>query len=324
MPLTDYMTKISTTVFNQADSLQKIECNLDVATQNISKLETRPTSQKEIYSDQRKDINRCISDIASLDQNNKIIHSRFEEKLNKAIQDTKQVATKLSEARNKAPAPKFQVPDSRFDNINKMIHDLDKEIQNMMNKIAIYSQKKGYFAGTHPTVPNYNNATKLFSILKPTKHQSHQTQFLSNLEHIKFSGDDILQLETTWNAIGTAFSNTFGTFRTLPKYRDLLHSDKTTIYDFLFPPKNSPFFLQAEATYFQLADALHTHLSKDKTITVEQTPKIHMNFNLKKHNPDGFLILKHIIFELSPHLGGKGPDAQERFDSFHISSEETL
>eukprot|EP00957_Ditylum_brightwellii_P049135 3728122-Ditylum_brightwellii.AAC.1 len=46
--------------------------------------------------------------------------------------------------------------------------------------------------------------------------------------------------------------------------------------------------------------------------------------NLKKHNPDGFIILKFIIFELSPHLGGKGPDAQERADSFCILSEGTL
>eukprot|EP00957_Ditylum_brightwellii_P026969 2039061-Ditylum_brightwellii.AAC.1 len=49
-----------------------------------------------------------------------------------------------------------------------------------------------------------------------------------------------------------------------------------------------------------------------------------MKFNLKKHNPDGFIILKYIIFEVSPHLGGKGPDAQERVDSFLMSSEETL
>eukprot|EP00957_Ditylum_brightwellii_P014430 1086443-Ditylum_brightwellii.AAC.1 len=49
-----------------------------------------------------------------------------------------------------------------------------------------------------------------------------------------------------------------------------------------------------------------------------------MIFNLKKHNPDGFIILKSSIFELSPHLGEKGPDAQERVYSFHILSEETL
>eukprot|EP00957_Ditylum_brightwellii_P195493 14895237-Ditylum_brightwellii.AAC.1 len=156
------------------------------------------------------------------------------------------------------------------------------------------------------------------------KHQLHQTQFLSNLEHIKFSEDDILQLETTWNVICTAFSSTFGTFRTLCKYRDLIHSDKKNIYDFLFPPKSSQCFPQTEAKYFQLADALHTHLSKEKTIPVEQAPQTDMIFNLKKHNPDGFIIFKSIIFELSPHLGGKGLDAQERVYSSHITPEETL
>eukprot|EP00957_Ditylum_brightwellii_P134689 10268356-Ditylum_brightwellii.AAC.1 len=101
--------------------------------------------QKEIYSNQQKDINRCITTILSHDQNNKVIHSHFEEKLNKAVHDTEQVATKLSEAHNKAPALQFHVPDSRFDNIDKMLHDHDKEIQNLMNKVAIYSQQKGHF-----------------------------------------------------------------------------------------------------------------------------------------------------------------------------------
>eukprot|EP00957_Ditylum_brightwellii_P195522 14898223-Ditylum_brightwellii.AAC.1 len=43
MPLADFMTKISTTVFTHEESLQKVKCNLDVATQNIFKLETRLT-----------------------------------------------------------------------------------------------------------------------------------------------------------------------------------------------------------------------------------------------------------------------------------------
>eukprot|EP00957_Ditylum_brightwellii_P005442 416309-Ditylum_brightwellii.AAC.1 len=72
------------------------------------------------------------------------------------------------------------------------------------------------------------------------------------------------------------------------------------------------YFPQAQVAYFKLADAIHIHLSKDKTIPVDQAPKTHMIFNLKKHNPDGFIILKSIIFGLSPHIGGKGPDAQER------------
>eukprot|EP00957_Ditylum_brightwellii_P090216 6871094-Ditylum_brightwellii.AAC.1 len=43
MSLTAYMAKISNTVLAHDDTLQKVECNLDVATQNISRLDTRLT-----------------------------------------------------------------------------------------------------------------------------------------------------------------------------------------------------------------------------------------------------------------------------------------
>eukprot|EP00957_Ditylum_brightwellii_P073534 5587323-Ditylum_brightwellii.AAC.1 len=109
-------------------------------------------------------------DIANHDQNNKVIHTCFEEKLDKAILDIKRVATKLSEACNRAPALQFHVPDSRIDNINKALHYHDEEIQNLMNKVAIYSQQKGHFTGSYSTVPNYNDTTELILVLKPTKH----------------------------------------------------------------------------------------------------------------------------------------------------------
>eukprot|EP00957_Ditylum_brightwellii_P021044 1585578-Ditylum_brightwellii.AAC.1 len=50
MPLDDFMSKVSDTVLAHDDTLQKVECNLNVAIQNISKLDTRLTSQKEIYA----------------------------------------------------------------------------------------------------------------------------------------------------------------------------------------------------------------------------------------------------------------------------------
>eukprot|EP00957_Ditylum_brightwellii_P051907 3937067-Ditylum_brightwellii.AAC.1 len=90
--------------------------------------------QKEIYSTQQKDINRCISNIASYDQNNKVIISKFEEKLNKAILDIEQVATKLSETCNKAPSLNFQAADSRTDNIEETLLNHDDEIQKLVNK----------------------------------------------------------------------------------------------------------------------------------------------------------------------------------------------
>eukprot|EP00957_Ditylum_brightwellii_P181563 13830041-Ditylum_brightwellii.AAC.1 len=48
--------------------------------------------------------------MSSHDQNKKFIHSCFEEKLNKAIHDTKQIAMKLSDACNQVPALQFHAP----------------------------------------------------------------------------------------------------------------------------------------------------------------------------------------------------------------------
>eukprot|EP00957_Ditylum_brightwellii_P116260 8868127-Ditylum_brightwellii.AAC.1 len=65
-------------------------------TQNVSKFNAKLTMQKEVYSNQQKDINQCPSDISSHIQNYKVIQSQFEEELDKAILNTKQVATNLS------------------------------------------------------------------------------------------------------------------------------------------------------------------------------------------------------------------------------------
>eukprot|EP00957_Ditylum_brightwellii_P176174 13414468-Ditylum_brightwellii.AAC.1 len=81
---------LSSTVFSNEESLKKIKSNLNIMTQTISKFKHKLVMKKEIYSTHLKDINSCISTIASHDQNNKVIYSRFEEKLNKAILDTEQ------------------------------------------------------------------------------------------------------------------------------------------------------------------------------------------------------------------------------------------
>jgi hypothetical protein len=128
-------------------------------------------------------------------KNNTKITTQFEEKSTKAIINTNQVAMNLSEACDKATSSKFLQTNSRIDVIDKTLQEQEDEIQNLMDKISIYSQQKGQYASLHQTIPNCNDTTKLFPILKPMKHHNHQTQFLSNLEHITFSGDDILHLE---------------------------------------------------------------------------------------------------------------------------------
>eukprot|EP00957_Ditylum_brightwellii_P205991 15346332-Ditylum_brightwellii.AAC.1 len=169
--------KINTTVFSNEESLQKIESKLNTMSHNISKFYYQLNKAEKIYVDQQKAINQCITEVQIHIQNNKVIHSQFKEKLDKAILHTKHVATNLSKACDKDTPSKFQLTNSRINDIDKLLHDQEEEIQLLMDIISIYSQQKGQFAGTHSTVPNYNDTTELFPILKPMKHQSHQTQF---------------------------------------------------------------------------------------------------------------------------------------------------
>eukprot|EP00957_Ditylum_brightwellii_P120417 9187939-Ditylum_brightwellii.AAC.1 len=131
------LSTLSSTVFSNEESLKKTELKLDDVTQNISKLKTKLVTQKEIYFSQQKDINRCILTISSFDQNNRVIHSQFEEKLNIAIHDTEQVAMKLSNACNQAPALQFHASYSRFDDIEESLLKYDDEIQMFVNKAPI-------------------------------------------------------------------------------------------------------------------------------------------------------------------------------------------
>eukprot|EP00957_Ditylum_brightwellii_P152538 11611146-Ditylum_brightwellii.AAC.1 len=100
-------------------------------TQTVSKLDHQLNKELEIYIEQQKAINSCITTAESHVQNNNAIISTFDEKLNKVILYTKQVATDLCKACNKATSLKFQASDSRPDNIDKTLHDHDEERQAM-------------------------------------------------------------------------------------------------------------------------------------------------------------------------------------------------
>eukprot|EP00957_Ditylum_brightwellii_P111626 8514297-Ditylum_brightwellii.AAC.1 len=105
-------------------------------TQNVSKLDYQLHKEQEFYIKQQKAINNSITEAESHVQNNNVIIFNFDEKLNKAILDTEQVATDLSEACSKATSLKFQVSDSRFDDIEETLLDHDDEIQAMKLKLS--------------------------------------------------------------------------------------------------------------------------------------------------------------------------------------------
>eukprot|EP00957_Ditylum_brightwellii_P155217 11816890-Ditylum_brightwellii.AAC.1 len=59
-------------------------------THTISKLDYQLNKAEKIYDNQKKAINQCITEVEIHVQNNKAIISKFEEKLDKAILNTKQ------------------------------------------------------------------------------------------------------------------------------------------------------------------------------------------------------------------------------------------
>eukprot|EP00957_Ditylum_brightwellii_P163822 12471495-Ditylum_brightwellii.AAC.1 len=96
MPIQDFMMKVSTTTYSNKASLTKIKSNLNSVTQTVSKHDHQLNKEQEIYIEQQKAINNCITKAESHVQNNNVIISSFDEKLNRAILDTEQVATDLS------------------------------------------------------------------------------------------------------------------------------------------------------------------------------------------------------------------------------------
>eukprot|EP00957_Ditylum_brightwellii_P101780 7757032-Ditylum_brightwellii.AAC.1 len=88
MPMQEFMMKVSATAYSNQASLKIIEFNLNSVTQAVSKHDHQLNKKHEIYIEQQKAINSCITKAESHVQNNNPIISNFDEKLNKAILDT--------------------------------------------------------------------------------------------------------------------------------------------------------------------------------------------------------------------------------------------
>eukprot|EP00957_Ditylum_brightwellii_P194967 14854172-Ditylum_brightwellii.AAC.1 len=75
----------------------------------------------------------------------------------------------------------------------KSINNVTAEVDLLKNQLDIYSKQKGHYSVMHPSIPNPSDMTELFPTLKPTIHHLHQSQFISNLENIKLSGNGLLE-----------------------------------------------------------------------------------------------------------------------------------
>eukprot|EP00957_Ditylum_brightwellii_P083715 6362861-Ditylum_brightwellii.AAC.1 len=84
------MSKVTSEIKSNQKSIKKIESNLNDVSLTISKVKHKLKKEEKVYRRQHQDINQCITDISTYADNNKEITSQFEDKLNKAILDSKQ------------------------------------------------------------------------------------------------------------------------------------------------------------------------------------------------------------------------------------------
>ena len=117
--------------------------------------------------------------------------------------------------------------------------------------------------------------------------------------------------------MSTLDSNHFlGYYQTLSESYDL-HSK-------LIPTNDPRLGIQVQNAYDQFSNILKLFLSQERTIDQSISPKAYNLLLSRKLQKDGFLILKSIIFKLSPQLGGDLQDLQEQVSALNLIDNELL
>eukprot|EP00957_Ditylum_brightwellii_P202651 15331112-Ditylum_brightwellii.AAC.1 len=90
MSIQEFIKKVSATAYSIEASVKIIKSDLNAMYQTVSKHDHQLNKEQDIYIEQQKAINSCITKAESHVQNNNAIISNLDEKLNKAILNTEQ------------------------------------------------------------------------------------------------------------------------------------------------------------------------------------------------------------------------------------------
>jgi hypothetical protein len=143
----------------------------------------------------------------------------------------------------------------------------------------------------------HQGISKDFSVFKLQKE----------LKEIKLSGDSLKDLEIFWDAVLWAFTNLCQSNQAYPYYCDL---DPRFTFESLFVASiQPPIYLpvehdQAQRNYRSFRDALRRILNSGTAILEASSPKAYLKLLSFSDKHDGFLLLRDLIFSLSPQLTG--------------------
>ena len=146
------------------------------------------------------------------------------------------------------------------------------------------------------------------------------------IKDIKLFGDKLKELELFWDAILCAFTNLCH-LQIYPYYRDL--KSDFDFYQHLIGDENntslsSTEYHQATRNYRTFGDALRIFLHAETTISETTSPTTYLRLISLCDKRDGFIILRDLIFSLSPQLSGDYYDFRQDIMQLSIHPGEHL
>ena len=132
------------------------------------------------------------------------------------------------------------------------------------------------------------------------------TKFAKALQQVNpITSDTVSMIRNFYDETVTALSSVTGIPQPLPEYTAL--SPTTDFESLLVPPVGHQLHDAAKSQYRSLALTLRTHLLGERVIT-KTAARLHLSLVTNAQLQCGFSLLKAIVFDVSPQLGGRNQD----------------
>ena len=135
------------------------------------------------------------------------------------------------------------------------------------------------------------------------------------------TSDNLVNVQMTWDSVISAINSAADAFNILPLYKDLTCDFEVRAQ--VLPVAKDHYLLIAENNLHFFGNVLYTMILGNQLIT-SKTPLLYTQRTIHANKSCGFQMLKHIVFGVSPHLGGENRDLVALIESFVPEDNEHL
>jgi len=204
---------------------------------------------------------------------------------------------------------------TRFDALDDTIKDIVDE------------RLKAHTISSSPQIIRSSSSNRSVGFSQPISKDFSVSKLQKELKEIKLSSDALKDIEIFWDTILGAFTNLCQITQAYPYYRDLqpTFSFEVHFVESVMPPRFLPAeYDQAKRNYKSFGDIIRIFLHSGTAIIEASSPKAYLQLLSLSDVHDGFLLLRDLVFSLSPQLLGHYYDFRHDIDTLTIISGEHL